>query len=601
MRPLLSTIAAAMLALHAPASAETFSKAAVATEHPAASKAGAQMLEQGGNAVDAAVAAAFTLSVVSPYASGIGGGGFLVVTLPDDPRTDEPNDALRYALDFRETAPAAVGAEFYTGKPSTASREGALAVATPGAVAGLLKAHAELGALDRAAVLAPAIRAAEEGFHASADYAEKAEELASWFRAVPDRKETHTALFTDFIAEGSLEQGDTVKNPAQARALKLIAEEGPDAFYKGDIAAAIVAAIDANEGVLSAKDLERYAPAEREPLVSAFQGRTVVTMPPPSSGGVALLQTFALLERYEDDAGRTIADLGHNSINWIHALAEAFKHAFADRNATMGDPDHANVAWRELLDPDYLDTLASRTNPESALRPDAYGAPGVENAPLPDDAGTSHVSAADAAGGAASLTITINTAFGSKLLVEEYGFFLNSEMDDFTTRKGRPNAFGLKQSDANAPAPGKRPVSSMTPVILLDANGAPEVVAGASGGPRIITATAQAVLAAVVKDMTAQEAVDAPRLHHQLWPPSLCLEPEWDLSQSINPDDAEAVARWLQKNKRNERLRFQLTGMGHSLRRMVEIGAVQLLKRTDDGWDAAADPRKAGGAPAGVN
>ena len=359
--------------------------------------------------------------------------------------------------------------------------------------------------------------------------------------------------------------------------------------------------IEAGGGVLTAKDLERYEPAERAPLAGAFQGRTVVAMPPPSSGGVALLQILGLLERYQDAENQTLAEIEHNSIGWVHALAEALKHAFADRNATMGDPDHADVPWRELLDPGYLDTLAQRTSPESAMRPDAYGRHGVENAPLPDDAGTSHVSAADAEGGAASLTITINTAFGSKLLVEDFGFFLNSEMDDFTTRKGRPNAFGLKQSAANAPAPGKRPVSSMTPVILLGADGAPELVAGASGGPRIISATAQAVVNAVVKDMSAQEAVDAPRVHHQLWPPSLNLEPEWDLTQSVNPDDPEAVARWLKKNRRNEKFRFNLTGMGHSLRRVVEIGAVQLLIKTPGGWDAASDPRKAGGAPAGVN
>lgn len=598
---LLTVLLSASLALpaHADGAPALFRGGAAAADHPLASEAGAEMLRNGGNAVDAAVASAFALSVVTPYASGIGGGGFLLVALPDDPRTPAAGDAVRTAFDFRETAPAGMTADFFTERAAETARDGGLSVATPGAVAGLLRAHERFGALDRAAVLAPAIRLAEEGFVVSEDYAETAADLRGWFRANPEREQAYAALWTGFLGAGELSAGERLTNPRQAEALRLIAKEGAAAFYSGPIAEAIVETVQRSGGILTADDLAAYRVIEREPIIGEFRGRTVMAMPPPSSGGVATLQILGLIERYGAGEAVDLSAFEHNSVPYMHALAEAFKHAFADRNAMMGDADHADVPWRGLLDAAYLDQLAALTSSTSARRPDMYGGLGLAKAAIPDDAGTSHISVIDADGGAVAATLTVNTDFGSKLVVEGFGIVLNNQIDDFTTHSGRPNAFGLIQSAANAPGPGKRPVSSMAPTILFDADGAAELVVGASGGPRIISATVQAILNALVFKMTAEASVSVPRVHDQLWPPSLQLEPEWDLSTTVNPDDVEAVQRWMRTSRRNERMRFELTGLGHSLRRIEEVGAVQMVRRTPDGLDAASDPRK-GGTPAGI-
>ncbi len=265
----------------------------------------------------------------------------------------------------------------------------------------------------------------------------------------------------------------------------------------------------------------------------------------------------------------------------------------------MGDADFADVPWREMITDERLDALAARIFVGQTRKPNEYGTAGMLADPLPDDAGTSHISIIDGAGNAVACTLTVNTEFGSKVVVDGFGFILNNELDDFTTRKGRPNAFNLKQSDANAPAPGKRPLSSMSPTIVLSADGEVELVAGASGGPRIITATVQSILNALVFDMNAAEAVASPRIHDQLWPPALYLETEWDIGGQVDPDDVVALQKWMKDSKRNQQIRFDLTGIGHSLRRMEEIGAAQVVKRTDAGLEAGSDPRK-GGEPAGV-
>ena len=598
MRMILSLLVAMTLTLVPGARADVFS-AAVAADHPLAAEAGAEMLRKGGNAVDAAVASAFVLSVVEPYACGVGGGGFMLLSLPDDPRTEAENDPLRLAIDFRETAPAAIKPNYYNATHSTASRVGGRAVAVPSMVAGLLSAHERFGALDRADVLAPAIRCANEGFAVSDDYLSTIDELRRTFRLTLNYKDAYSYVWNDLMGAGELEEGAALKNPAQGELLSRISEHGADAFYTGEVAEAIVSVVSEYGGEMTLKDLADYKVVDREPLVGAFAGREILTMPPPSSGGVATLQILGLLERYAQSTETPLAEYEHNSVPWMHALAEAFKHAFADRNAVMGDPDHADVDWAPLLESDYLDQLAARTDPTAALKPNEYGALGLEAEPLPDDAGTSHLSVIDASGGAVACTLTINTSFGSFVAVEPFGFVLNNEMDDFTTRSGRPNAFGLKQSDANAPDAGKRPVSSMSPTIVLDDAGAVELIAGASGGPRIITATVQAILNALVFDMSAQDAVTAPRVHDQLWPPALYMEPEWDLGGQPDPEDIEKFTRWARNSKRNTTIRFELTGLGHSLRRMAEIGAVQVIKRTDEGYEAAGDPRK-GGSGAGV-
>jgi len=598
MRTILSLVVCATLTLVPGARADVYS-AAVAADHPLAAEAGAEMLRKGGNAVDAAVASAFVLSVVEPYACGVGGGGFMLLALPDDPRTDDENDPVRLAIDFREAAPDAVDPKYFEHMHSTASRFGGRAVAVPSMVAGLLSAHERFGALDRADVLAPAIRCATDGFTVTADYRQTIDELRRTFRLSLEYKEAYAYVWNELMGAGQLEEGATLKNPAQGELLSRISEHGASAFYQGEVAEAIVSVVNEYGGEMTLKDLAAYKPIDREPLVGSFAGREIITMPPPSSGGVATLQILGLLERYAENTETPLSDHEHNSVPWMHALAEAFKHAFADRNAVMGDPDHADIDWAPLLESDYLDQLAARTDRTTTLRPNEYGALGLEAEPLPDDAGTSHLSVIDASGGAVACTLTINTAFGSFVAVEPFGFVLNNEMDDFTTRRGRPNAFGLKQSDANAPGPGKRPVSSMSPTIVFDDAGEVELIAGASGGPRIITATVQAILNALVFDMSAEDAVTAPRVHDQLWPPALYMEPEWDLASQPDPDDIEKFTRWARTSKRNTKMRFELTGLGHSLRRMAQIGAVQVIKRADEGYEAAGDPRK-GGAGAGV-
>ncbi len=597
MRLILSVLVSATLLFVPGARAAVYTGGAVASDHPLAAEAGAEILRAGGNAVDAAVASAFVLSVVEPYACGIGGGGFMVLHLPDDPRTDAPGDALRLAIDFRETAPAAVTPDYFEGQGAEASRFGGKAVAVPSMVAGLLSAHERFGALDRASVLAPAIRAATDGFPASADYVRTVGELRRTFRLSKEKQEAYAYVWDTLMAKGELEEGALLTNPEQGALLTRIAQDGPSAFYEGETADAIVAAIAAAGGELTLEDLRSYRPVDRAPIVGSFAGREVVVMPPPSSGGVATLEILGILERYARDNDTTLGEFEHNTVPWMHALAEAFKHAFADRNAYLGDADFADVPWQGLLESEYLDTLASRIFTAQTRKPNEYGRPGAEAEPFPDDAGTSHLSVIDASGAAVACTLTINTSFGS--LVDVSGFVLNNQMDDFTARRGRPNAFNLKQSEANAPAAGKRPVSSMSPTIVFTPEGEVELIVGASGGPRIITATVQAILNAVTFDMSAEDAVTSPRVHDQLWPLALYMEPEWDLGGQMDPDDVVALQKWMKTNKRNERMRFDLTGIGHSLRRMEHVGAVQLIKRVEGGYEAAGDPRKGGGG-AGV-
>ena len=570
-RRVFAVLTAAILTLAPQARGAVYTGGAVASDHPLAAEAGAEVLRAGGNALDATLAAAFTLSVVEPYACGVGGGGFLLLSLPDDPRSDEQGDAVRFAIDFRETAPAAVGPDYFRGKPSGVSRFGGKAVAVPGMVAGLLSAHDRFGALDLAEVLAPAIRAADEGFAVTADYAQTAGDLRRSFRLSPERQESFAYVWNDLMALGEIEEGTILKNPQQAELLRRIANEGAAAFYEGDVAEAIITSIKEAGGEMTIEDLAAYTPVDREPLIGSFRGRELMVMPPPSTGGVAMLQMLGLLDRYSETTNTPLESFEHNSVSWMHALAEAFKHAFADRNAFMGDPDHAEVAWHDLLDETYLDTLAARVFTDKARAPDEYGRPGTQAAPLPDDDGTSHLSVIDANGGAVACTLTINTDFGSLVAVEEFGFVLNNQMDDFTTRKGRANAYRLKQSEANAPAPGKRPVSSMSPTIVFTPDGEVELITGASGGPRIITSTTQAILNALVFDMNAEESVSTPRVHDQVWPRALYLEPEWDIGGQIDPDNVEELQRWMKTSKRNERMRFDLTKIGHSLRRMERI------------------------------
>lgn len=543
---------------------QPFATAAVACDHPLASQAGVEVLRRGGNAVDAAVAASFTLSVVRPYSCGIGGGGFMLIHRP----ATAQQPALDVALNYRETAPAGLGPDTYEGLAAAgdedASRYGPAAIGVPGTVAGLLHALEHHGRLPLNVVLAPAIRVAESGFAADANFVAAIATLGQRRSEVDGAGGWSLDLWTGLGAQGALQVGDIIRNPRQAAALRLIAESGRAGFYEGPVADAIV---EATRGRVSHDDLRGYAPRVGSPLRGTFLGRTVLTMPPPSSGGIAMLQVLGIVERL--GAGRAPAA---DDPAYAHALIEAMKHAFADRARWLADDAFVDVPRDRLLDGMYLDDLVERIEPNATQTdPTSYGSV----APPPDDAGTSHLSVLDADGMAVACTETINLTFGSLVVAEPFGFALNDEMDDFTTIRGQANAFGLQQSDRNLPEAGKRPLSSMSPTIVLDGDRA-VIVAGASGGPRIITGTLQVILNAMLFDAGAEEAVTAPRLHHQWMPDTLRIEPAWGTQAS----------------------RGELERRGHALEVTDEIGVVQIIRVTADGVDAASDPRK-GGRPAG--
>jgi gamma-glutamyltranspeptidase/glutathione hydrolase len=539
-----------------------YARGVVAADHAIASNAGAKMLAMGGNAVDAAVAASFALSVVRPYSCGIGGGGFMIVHLPNDPT----HGYVHTSINYREQA--YVDADYYerTGKSST---RGGAAVAIPGTVAGLMHALQTYGTLERETVLAPAIAAAREGFVVDEHYINMADSLGARFRNNAKLRESFPLVWSQFLWEESVSLGDRITNPAQAKVLEIIARHGASGFYEGPVADAIIDAIAVTGGEMNHAQLAGYELEELEPLIGEVDGNTLIAMPPPSSGGITMLQTLMILEALSYPF-----DEPAMSIEKAHLMAEALKHAFADRSRYLADPNFVQIPIDDLLDGSIIRERAQLVT-EQVYRPEYYGTPNL----LPQDGGTSHVSVVDPYGGAVAMTETINLEFGSLVGVDKYGFVLNNEMDDFTTQRGKPNAFGLIQSDRNLPAPGKRPLSSMSPTIVLDADGNVLAVAGASGGPRIITGTMQAILNAL-GGMDAYPAVASPRMHHQWLPDTLYAEP--GLMPMLSRRAAE--------------------GDWNVVKLRKDIGNVQLIKRDPNGrgWQSASDPRK-GGIPAGVD
>ncbi|MBX3364903.1 MAG: gamma-glutamyltransferase [Phycisphaeraceae bacterium] len=535
-----------------------YAREAVAADHALASRAGAEMLALGGNAVDAAVATSFALSVVRPYSCGIGGGGFMVIYLPADPR----HGRVETAINYRETCPGAIRPTSYEGLEEEASRVGGMASAVPGTVAGLLYALERYGTLPREVVLAPAIRYAEEGFAVDAHYMQEVRSLIPRFRDDASWRSRFDYVWRIYLHEGHVAQGSKVRTPAQADALRLIARDGAGAMYGGVIGEAIVERIARDGGVMTAADLAAFRVRETAPLRHEVGGRAVLSMPPPSSGGVALVQVLDFMHRtggWSEDA------------TWAHRLAEGMKHAFADRARYMADPEFVPVPVEALLAEGELAGRALRYDDAGTQAIETYGRAGAPAAEAGAGGGTSHFCVVDRWGGAVSCTETINLAFGAKLAAESFGIVLNNQMDDFTTRPGSANAFGLTQSAANAPEAGKRPLSSMTPTIVLDEEGRVLVVAGASGGPRIISATVQ-VVARALGGANAGEAVGATRLHHQ-WSP--------DIVYVENHLAGDALA-----------------ARGHTVREAAALGTAQAITRGRDGWHAASDPRK-GGKPAG--
>jgi len=525
----------------------------VVSAHRLASEIGVRILQMGGNAVDAAVAVGYALAVVDPCCGNIGGGGFMTIHLAD---------GRERFVNFRETAPQAATAAMYLdaeGRPiDDLSRHGYRAAAVPGTVMGLDYARAKFGRLPRAAVIAPAVALARHGFVLSPADTDILDARADRFAKDPGAAKIF--LRPD---GGHLAPGDRLVQSDLAATLELIAERGPAAFYTGPVAAAVEKASSEKGGIIAAADFAAYTVVETAPLTCTYRGYTLVSAPPPSSGGATICEILGILEGYD------VAALGFRSANSVRLMIEAMRRGYRDRNAYLGDPEFVANPLERLLSKDYAASLRAEIDHGDAENRAAAGA-------ATEKAETTHYSVVDAKGNAVAVTYTINGFFGAGVVAPGTGFFLNNEMDDFTVKPGAPNLFGLVQDEPNAIAPGKRPLSSMAPT-LVEQDGRVLLVLGSPGGSRIITTVLEAIMNIVDYGMAAQEAVDAPRLHHQSRPEEVYFE-----HSGLPP---EVVG--------------QLTGMGYRLVEQRPWGAVELIEIADHRLRGASDPRLPAGAAVG--
>jgi len=488
----------------------------VVSVHHLASDAGLEVLRAGGNAVDAAVATGFALAVVHPAAGNLGGGGFMLVRTHDGHAT---------FIDYREKAPLAATETMYQDSQGNvlpaenlqSSVIGYRSIATPGSVAGLVYAERKYGKLGLARVMAPAIKVAAEGFVLTD---EEAKELTdSDLAKFPDSKRI-------FQRDGQLyKEGETFRQPELARTLQRIATD-PDDFYRGKMAHELIDELKKGGALLTLDDLAQYTVVERTPVTGSFHNYTVISAPPPSSGGIVLLSALNVLEGFD------LTKLGDRTAQSIHLITEAYRRAYMDRADYLGDPDYNDIptavltakpyaeAWRATIQADAATPSATLVRPAGFLP----GPPKTAGRRKPESHDTTHYSVVDGEGNAVSVTTTLNDVFGSHVTAGSLGFLLNDEMDDFASKMGVPNMFGLIQGPANAIAPGKRPLSSMTPTIILE-DGKLRYVLGSPGGARIITTVANIFLSAAEDGLNIQQAVDAPRFHHQYQPDKLFLEP----------------------------------------------------------------------------
>ena len=470
----------------------------VVTAQHLATQVGVDVLKKGGNAIDAAVAVGYALAVVYPAAGNLGGGGFMTLQLADGRKT---------FLDFREKAPLGASANMYLDASGNVikglSTKGYLAVAVPGSVAGFETARAKYGTLSRAALMAPAIKLAEGGFVLQQGDADLVQTATADFRA-----DAPSAAI--FLNKGEpLQSGQKLVQKDLAKTLKLISRNGADGFYKGPVAKALVAASTTGKGLLTQADLDQYTVRELAPVECDYRGYHIVSAPPPSSGGVVICEILNIVEGYP------LKDLGFRSAQAVHYQIEAMRHAYLDRNSYLGDPDFVKNPLERLLDKGYAAKIRAAIDPAKAgVSKDLK--PGVE----PQEGNnTTHYSIVDKDGNAVAVTYTLNDWFGARVTAAGTGVLLNNEMDDFTIKIGVPNMYGLVQGEANAIAPGKRPLSSMSPTIVSQ-NGKPVMVVGTPGGSRIITAVTHTIMNVIDYGMNVQEAIDAPRFHQQ-WLPDL--------------------------------------------------------------------------------
>jgi gamma-glutamyltranspeptidase/glutathione hydrolase len=529
----------------------------VVTQEERATLTGVEVLREGGNAVDAAVTIAFTLAVTLPRAGNLGGGGFMIV---HDAKAGET-----VAIDYREKAPAAAFRDMFLDAEGEAdpqkSRYSGLAVGVPGTVAGMALALERYGTISLADALAPAIRLAEGGIAVSADMSDSLKAMAERLQAWPSSERI-------FYKEGGApyEPGVTLVQEDLAGSLRLIAEQGPDAIYGGPIGEKIVAEAGRAGGVMTLDDLRAYEAIVREPVRGTYRDHEIVSMPPPSSGGVHIIQILNTLESHP------ISELGANSAATIHLMAEAMKHAYADRSEYLGDPDFVDVPVEALVSKGYAKAIRARIDTRRATPATEIG-PG-ELAPY-ESLQTTHFSIVDDEGNAVANTYTINFSYGTGLVADGTGILLNNELDDFSAKPGVPNAYGLIGGEANAVEPNKRPLSSMSPTIVLK-DGAAILVTGTPGGSRIITTTLQVIMNVVDHGMNVAEATFAPRIHHQWLPDELRIE------EGLSPDTIGL-----------------LEGLGHEVVLKEAMGSTQSIMVTEEGLYGSSDPRTPGGLAAG--
>ena len=530
----------------------------VASQESHATRAAIAALEAGGNAIDAAATASFTLAVTLPRAGNLGGGGFMLVHLAASGET--------HALDFRETAPAAATPEMFLGEDTLAdpakSRSSHLGVGVPGSVAGTLDALARWGTFSPAQALAPAIRLAEEGFPIS-------EELASILeRYQPQLTKSPAAAAVFYKEDGTTtySAGEILRQPDLAATLRLIARDGVAGFYQGKTAEAITADMQTNGGLITLEDLANYTPVLRKPLTTTYRGHPIATMPPPSAGGVLLCQMLGMLQALPDPVppARSAAS--------YHRLAEVMKRAFADRSAHLGDPAFSELPLETLLSPATLIARAATIDADRAT-PSAEIAPTTLPPPREESPQTTHFSIIDAAGNTVSTTTTLNHSFGLRHMVPGTGFLLNNELDDFAAAPGAPDSYGLVSGAKNLPAPGKRPLSSMAPTIVFHQTGGPWIATGSPGGSKIPTAILQVLTNSIDHKMNLAEATHAPRLHHQ-WLPDMLLH-----ENNISPDTLTL-----------------LQNLGHHLEPSSAIGSTQSIQMDAQGttYRGSSDPRRPG-------
>jgi len=521
-----------------------------------ASAAGLEILRAGGNSIDAAIAVQFALAVVNPVAGNIGGGGFLVARMSDD---------TRIALDFREAAPAGASKDMYLddrGQVTDASLIGHLAAGVPGSVRGMEVAHDRFGTLPWSRLLEPAIRLAEAGFRIETRHHED----LRWAREPLSRFPASAAVFLPGGEAPAV--GSIFRQPDLARTLQTISDRGAAGFYEGWVSDSIAAEMRRGGGLITKEDLAGYRAVWRDPIEIDYRGWTLISMPPPSSGGVTMGQILNIVESWELGA----SDLAWHSPLAIHLAVEAMRRAYADRNFYLGDPDFVSMPIERLLSQAYADSLARTIDPRRASRSETFNRVPLESPQ------TTHFSIIDEAGNAVAVTTTLNGGFGSYVVVRGAGFLLNNEMDDFTSKPGVPNAYGLVQGEANAIAPGKRMLSAMTPTVVINPEGRTELITGTPGGSTIITTIFQIVSNHIDFGLPVRTSVDAPRFHHQNLPDEIRFE-----NGGLRLETVEA-----------------LRGMGHAVRERNGIsGDVESIWIAPDGTRYGAADRRRDGAALG--